>query len=420
MKLRERVTNPLPILIFTIFVDLLGFGILIPVVPQLLANPASPYYLLSGGIPVSTGYILLGFLLGVFPLAQFIAAPILGQLSDAYGRKKILAIALFGTCLSYILFGYGILLQSIPLLFIARAFDGITGGNISVAQASIADVTLPQDRTKNFGLIGAAFGCGFIIGPYLGGKLSDPSVVSWFSATTPFWFASVLSFLNVVSLFFFLKETHATPTYSRDIVWAKATGNIIKALNFRSLRPLFLTSFLFQGGFAFYATFFSVFLINKFGFTQGNIGDWFAYVGVWIAFSHIVVVRLAARRFREYQILRVSLFAAGILMMLFFLPDHWWGLLFVAPLYAMANGLSFSNITGLISKSSDSSIQGEVLGINASVQALAYSIPPILSGFIAARLTPETPIVVASLVIILSGMVFITFYRPYARILGMT
>ena len=100
MKLRERVTNPLPILIFTIFVDLLGFGILIPVVPQLLANPASPYYLLSGGIPVSTGYILLGFLLGVFPLAQFIAAPILGQLSDAYGRKKILAIALFGTCLS--------------------------------------------------------------------------------------------------------------------------------------------------------------------------------------------------------------------------------------------------------------------------------------------------------------------------------
>jgi len=140
--------NPLLIVFFTIFIDLLGFGILIPVIPLLLADPRSPYFLLPKGMPINQGYILLGFLTAVFPLMQFLAAPILGQLSDKYGRKKLLAASLFGTCLSYIVFAYGIIIHNLPLLFIARALDGITGGNISIAQATIADITAPKDRAK--------------------------------------------------------------------------------------------------------------------------------------------------------------------------------------------------------------------------------------------------------------------------------
>src|SRR3989344_3479623 len=177
----DKIRNkPLPVIFFTVFVDLIGFGILIPVVPLLLADPESSYFLLPKGFTVNQGYIMLGFLTAMFPLMQFLAAPILGQLSDKFGRKRILAISLFGTCLSYLIFAYAILTRNIPLLFAARAFDGITGGNIAVAQAAIADVTTPANRAKNFGLIGAAFGLGFILGPYIGGKLSDPTVVSWF------------------------------------------------------------------------------------------------------------------------------------------------------------------------------------------------------------------------------------------------
>src|SRR5258708_23139481 len=159
-------SNPLPVVIFTVFLDLVGFGILIPVIPQLLANPHSEFYLLPANLRPSQGYIMLGFLVAIFPFMQFIATPILGQLSDKYGRKKILAFSLVGTCLSYLIFGFGIFARNIPLLFLSRAFDGVTGGNISVAQAAIADVTTKEDRTKSFGLIGAAFGIGFIIGPY--------------------------------------------------------------------------------------------------------------------------------------------------------------------------------------------------------------------------------------------------------------
>ena len=194
--------------VFTIFIDLLGIGILIPVIPQLLANPASPFYLLAQGVSIKTGYIILGFLTAIFPLMQFFATPLLGELSDRFGRKPVLAISLLGTCISYILFAIGILTKNLPLLFVSRGFDGITGGNIAVAQAAIADVSTPENRAKNFGLMGAAFGIGFILGPYIGGKLSDPNLISWFNAATPFWFAALLCFANVLSVVFLLPETH--------------------------------------------------------------------------------------------------------------------------------------------------------------------------------------------------------------------
>ena len=415
VRIRERAKqSPLVVLFFTIFLDLLGFGILIPVIPQLLANPASPYYLLPHGWNPNQGYILLGVLSAVFPFCVFLAAPILGQLSDRYGRKKLLAISLAGTCFGYIIFAFGIILRSIPILFIARSIDGITGGNIAVAQASIADVTKPEDRAKNFGLIGAAFGLGFIIGPYLGGRLSDPATVSWFNASTPFWFAALLSFINIMLLLAILHETHKTPNRDLVIKWGRSLRNIAHAFAIRELRPLFTTTFLHNFGFSFYIAFFSVFLIHRFGFNQSSIGDYFAYVGLWVAFAQGVVTRFVSRIFREDQILRVSLFIVGIMILVVFVPHHWQWLLLIVPLFAMANGLSFSNLSGLISRSVGPSIQGEILGIYSSVQSLAQAIPPVLSGFIAAAITPESPVVVSAIVILTSGMVFNLWYqRPH-------
>ena len=130
--------HALAVIFLTIFVDMLGAGILIPIVPQLLANPASEYYLLPQGFTVQQGFILLGFLTASFSLMQFISTPILGQLSDRYGRRRLLMISLLGTSFSYVLFAVGILTKNLPLLFASRMFDGITGGNISIAQAAIA------------------------------------------------------------------------------------------------------------------------------------------------------------------------------------------------------------------------------------------------------------------------------------------
>jgi DHA1 family tetracycline resistance protein-like MFS transporter len=401
---------PLPVIFFTLLLNALGFGILIPIIPLLLADPTSQYFMLPPSFTLGQGYIIFGFLVAIYPLMQFLATPILGQLSDKFGRKKILAISLAGTFISYILFAVGILIKNIPILFISRAFDGITGGNISVAQAVVADITTPQNRARTFGIVGAAFGIGFIIGPFLGGILSESKLLSWFNAATPFWFAAVLSFINVILIVICLAETFKLKK-DKKIIWGQSVKNIIKAFNISEIRTIFITVFLFQSGFTFFTTFFSVFLITKFGFTQSNTGNFFAYLGLWLVFTQGFLTGIISKKFSEVQVLRITLVATGVFILTYLIPDVWWGLFIVAPFFAFANGLSQSNITGLISRSVGPEIQGEILGINASVAAIAQAIPAILSGFIAASLTPYSPSIVAACVIILGGIIFISAYK---------
>lgn len=403
--------NKILVTIFlTVFIDLLGIGILIPVIPQLFANPLSSEYILAPGVSINTGYLLLGLLIAVYPLGQFLATPILGQLSDKYGRKKILAISLLGTSISYVVFAVAILTKNIPLLFISRFFDGITGGNISIAQAMIGDVSKPENRAKNFGMLGAAFGLGFIFGPYIGGKLSDPSVVSWFTLATPFYFAGILAFLNMLSVLFLVPETNHN-LWKEKLTWGKSLSNIKKAMEMKDMSTLFLVSFLFFSGFTFFTSFFGVFLIDRFSFTQGNIGDFFAYVGLWSVFTQAVMTRIFAKRFSESQIIPYTLIGSGLLVLLYFLPNKSWELFLIPPFFSICTGLTMANTNSLLSKKAPSNQRGEIMGISSSVQALAQTIPAVLSGFIAASLAPTTPLIIASIIIVLSGISFRFLYK---------
>lgn len=398
-------------LFFTIFIDLLGIGILIPVIPLLLADPNSSYYLLSPGASTDYGYILLGILVATYPLSLFFVAPVLGQFSDKYGRKKVLIISLLGTVVSYIVFAYAIYIRNIPLLFFSRIIGGITGGNISAAQAAIADLTKPEDRAKNFGLIGAAFGLGFIIGPVLGGKLSDPGIVSWFSAPTPFIFSAILAFINMISVSFFFKETNKFIDIAKKIDFKKSITNIARAREFADERIIFLSSFLMSAGFTFFTTFFSVYLIIKFDFDQSQIGSFFGYVGLWIVITQALITRFVAKKWKEESVLKVVYFTSAFAMFLYFFPQKASALLFIVPLFAISNGLANANAVGLLSRYTKPELQGEILGINASVLALGQSIPPILTGFIAAILSPSAPLVISGLIIACAGIVFTFFYK---------
>lgn len=422
-KLRSK-KNPLPTVIFTIFLDVLGVGILLPIIPQLLANPQSSYYLLPAGWDFKGGLILLGWLVAVYPLMQFLSTPVLGQLSDRFGRKRVLSFSIFGTAVGYLLFAVGIITRNIPLLFVSRILDGVTGGNLSVAQAVIADVTPVKERTKNFAKIGAAFGIGFVLGPYIGAKLASPGLSfyglfntpHWFNPATPFWFAAILSFINCALIVLKLEETNKHIMPNLKLKLNQSVKNISKALTYPGLRVIFPSVFLFWAGFSFFQTFFQVLLVNKLHFNPSNIGDYFAYVGIWIAITQIIITPLVAKKASNYQVLRYSLFLAGFGLFANLWAHNTLQLLLVTPLFAIFIGQTMANSQALVSVTADARVQGEVLGINASVQALAQAIPAALSGYLA-TIGINTPIVVGGFTVLAGGLLFITLYKPSKHLL---
>lgn len=389
----------------TIFLDMLGIGILVPVIPQLLGEPSSPYFLLDPS-QADLGFVLLGLLVASYPIAMFFASPVLGAMSDKYGRKPVLLISILGTSLSYFIFAYAIITGDIALLFVSRILDGVTGGNISVAQAVIADVTKPEERTKVFGMIGAAFGLGFIFGPFLGGILSTPSVLPFFSASTPFIFSGFLALINVFSIKYFFQESIKEKQLHSKIDFFASLKNIAKAKKFESIRVLFLVSFLFNAGFAFFTSFFNVYLTNKFSFSPAEIGNFFAYVGIWIIITQVLVVRRVAKRWKEVDVLGPVYLLSGLGILLYLIPNVAWGLLIIVPLASIPNGIQMANFGSLLTKRTDEKIRGEVLGINASVNSLGQAIPPLFAGAIAALTASYVPVILAALTVFSAGLVF--------------
>ncbi len=405
--------RPLAIMFLIILLDAVGFGILIPVIPELF-NEGGQFYLMPGSSWFeSNRFLILGLLTACYPIAQFFASPLLGQLSDRFGRKRVLVISIFGTCISYVIFGLGIHLRSIPILFASRILDGVTGGNISTAQAVIADVSEPHMRQKNFGLIGAAFGLGFILGPFLGGVLSSHEVVSWFDATTPFDFAALMSITNVLLVMKLLPETNLFPNTSLKLTPSQSLRNIAKIFSYKSVLPLFVTGFLLQGGFTFYTTFASTYLDLRFGMSERDIGLFFAYVGVWIVITQGFILRRIAGKFADYKLVRYALPSIVTALAVYPLVTSPGVLLLVVPFYAVPLGIANATIVGLVSRSVGPKIQGEILGVNASVLALAQSIPPILSGVVASVTSPTMSIVASALIVLIGAIYFWSRYRPH-------
>ncbi len=385
---------------------MLGIGILIPVVPQLFTDPSSASYLLSGD-RADLGFILLGMLMTSYPLALFFASPVLGALSDRYGRKPILVVSVFGTAISYFVFAYAIFTKNIPLLFISRIVDGATGGNISVAQAAVADLTTPEDRAKTFGMVGAVFGLGFILGPFLGGVLSSSAVNPFFNSATPFIFSGFLSLINVISIAYFFKESIKEKLKENKIRFFASLENIAKAQKFQNVRFLFLVSFLFTLGFAFFTSFFNVYLTNKFHFSPVNVGNFFGYIGVWVILVQIFVVRNIPARFTENILLGPAYIASGIGVLALLVPDNSWYLFLIVPLASIPHGIQHANYISLLTKTTDEAMRGEVLGVNASVSSLAQSLPPVFAGLMAAAFTAYVPILMSAFLVMLAGVVFI-------------
>ncbi len=405
---QKQRSSPLLPLFLVVFIDLLGFGIIIPIVGVLFLDPS--HGLFPDGTALATRTFMMGLFLASYAICSFFSAPIMGMLSDRHGRKKLLLVSIAGTFIGYALIAYAISEKSLALLFLGRIIDGLTGGNISIAQSAIADLSDEKSKAKNFGLIGMAFGLGFIAGPFIGGKLSDPSVVSWFNFTTPFWFSAALSGLNLILLFFVFNETLRTHKEGK-LDFFQGVKNVKRAFAMPNLRVMFLVIFLFSLGFSFFTQFFQVFLIEKFKFNQSQIGDFFALLGVFAALTQGIVVRQTASRYLPAKILSIALFGLSITFLLFLIPSQAYWLYAIIPLQALFQGLSFPNSLAIVSNLADRQSQGEVLGLNSSVQSLGMALPPLIAGVISA-VDYTLPTLAASACLLLAWFVFVFVFKP--------
>jgi len=365
---------PLIIVFVTVFIDLLGFGIIIPLLP---------FYAQTFGATAFT----VGLLATSFSLMQFIFAPIWGRLSDRVGRRPIILLGLLGSCFSYLGFGMASTLTS---LFAARIFAGIAGANIPTAQAVVADLTTPENRAKGMGLVGAAFGLGFIFGPAIGGFLSR------YGYAVPAFFASGLSLANFAAAWFLLPET-LKPEH-RAVERVGRIDALRAALARPHLPLLLLIGFLIVAAFSGYESTFALFAEQSYGFHASSIGYIFAFVGVVLVIVQGLLVGRAVKAFGEHHIVPASLaiVAVGLLM----IPaTRSVGALLVAN-GVMAVGMGFNNpaLMSLISRYSAAEDQGGVLGLTQSLNSLARIVGPLWGGFAFDRLGIGMPYITSAAV----------------------
>ena len=400
----------LRVLFFTLMLDMIGLGMVIPIIPIIFTDPSSPSFLLEG-YSTQGQYIVSGVITALFGIILFFAAPLLGELSDVYGRKRLLMVGVGVLAFSQLLFGLGIEIGSLTLLFVSRAVAGLAGANFSIAQASIADVSEPHERAKNFGLIGAAFGIGFILGPVLGGWIAAAT----HSAAAPFWFSGMLGIVNTLLVMFFLPETRQTSaTEWKRFHLLRGIDNIRAAFRDKDASPVYVASFLYISGFSFFTSFIGILLVSRFGQSEAEIGSFFGFVGVWIIVTQTVILRILSKRYTERTILRISLAClAGAIALYPLAPSVFWVFL-LAPLTSIPNGLSMANMSALVSKSVSVDKQGAALGINGSLGALSSGIVPLLAGFGSGFLGISAPFFVGGLLVAAARGMMVLNHRRYA------
>ncbi len=355
----------------------IGFGIITPVAPFLISRYVSD--------PNQAG-IVLGWLTSIFAICQFLSAPALGALSDKYGRRSILLICILGSAIGFLLLGLG---GALWVLFLGRIIDGITGANMSVGFAFIADVTPPGQRGKFFGMMGAIMGIGFLVGPAIGGLLAK------FGVEVPFYAAAALTFVNVIYGFFFMPESLPKEKRSQLKVTAlnpfSALANVLAV---PQLRWLLITIFLFTVPFAALSVNISLLAKDNLNWDSVGIGMIFATVGITDIFVQGLLLQVLLRKFGESTVAIGGLIleiVGYVLMASVVLVASPIPMMVGTIVLAMGDGLLGPSLNGLLSRAAGAEAQGQVQGGNQSMQSLARIIGPFVGGLMYANMGHASP-----------------------------
>ncbi len=388
----------LPVIFLTVLIDLIGFGIFIPLLPF--------YAKEFGG-----NTVLAGALVGTYSVVQLFFLPILGRLSDRYGRRPILLLGLGGSCVAYALFALGTWVGSLGLLFAARGLAGLFGATISTAQAYVADVTTPETRAKGMGLIGAAFGLGFTLGPPIGGRL-DEAFLQWVpSGFAPAAFASLLSLVAFTLGFFRLAESHR-PGEGDSRTFS--LGAAVDALRERR-RGILLLLFLLQvWAFANLEAMFSLLGKERFEYDKSDMGDVFLFVGLVTAFVQGGLIHRLTRGLGVRTVFAVATvgLAGGFLAVAYVTAKT--PFFFACALIGVSYGMASPTLNALISRNTAGSKQGATFGVAQSAAGLGRALGHVGAGALFARESGEPFKWAGAAMLVVFGL-FLIYRREFPR-----
>jgi MFS family permease len=404
-----RHRTSLGIVAMTMFLDLLGFGIIIPLMPHFARS--------FGATPLA-----YGLLAASYSLMQFLFVPVWGRLSDRVGRRPVLLISIGGSVVSFVLLGAA---RSLGMLFAARILSGISASNLSVAQAYVADVTAPEERARGMGLIGAAFGLGFVVGPFVGGELSQlelalPLGLHLHAGTAPFFFSAMLSAINWGLACALLPESLPLANRAAAAIRFLDLRRLEGVFAHREISGLFAVSFLFTMAFSMMEQSLILFGEDRLGMRGLDAGKLLGFVGVLIVLVQGGLVGRLVRRFGEGRLVvaGAAFMVPGLLLIPLAPASHAAGyaVLYAAmvPL-AVGNGLLHPSLHALVSRRSQGDEQGGVLGLNQSLSSLARVAGPTAGGLLFQTLGIGTPFLAGGAIMMAAVAVAVSAGRPPAR-----
>ncbi|MBI9049967.1 MAG: MFS transporter [Anaerolineaceae bacterium] len=361
--MKKVLTRPLMLILGFVFLDLLGYSLILPLLP---------YYAEGFGATI----FMVGLLGTVNALGQLIAAPIIGRLSDRYGRRPLLIFSIAGTLIAFIMLAFS---QSLWMIFLSRIVDGLFGGNMSLAKAYITDISEPKNRARSLGLIGASFGLGFIIGPVMGGVLGNIQL------NLPAIVAAVLSLINLLAVIFWLPES--LPADQRGKAQKKARtslsfNNLLEALRRPCVGPLLNIRLFYSLAFTLFQSTFSLYAKETLNLSLNQTGLILTYVGVLSVLVQALAIGKLTQRFRERDLTFYAAVLITVTLILWGFTKNVWLLLVVLAPIALAAGVLNTVLSSLLTKSVEKEDIGGTLGLDNSMQTFAQLVSPGLGGYL--------------------------------------
>ncbi len=399
---------PLYIVIFAGFV---GYSLMITVFTPMLLRSDSP--MITASDPMSKRTILLGFLLCLYPLGQFLGSPVLGSLSDRFGRKPVLLISLAITTLCYSVIAWSLTIASFALLAGASIIAGLAEANIVTAQSAIADVSPPGQRNRFFGYIYMSVSLAYIVGPLVGGKLADPQLAPWFSYATPFWCVFALLVVTAVATAVFFRETNP-PNTRQSVSYTQAFTNLVGVVANRRLRPLYWLNFLFYLAIFGFFRCYPMYLVDEYHLGVSRISEFVAWVGVPIVLANLWLTGFLSARFATRTLTVWSGLLTGVMMIVVVVPrplKALWVTLFLA---SAALALCLPSCATLLSAAAGNADQGRVMGNNQALQVGAEALSGVIGGLLAAIFVKLSLIVLGAVAVLAAVLLHLQSKRSVA------